>query len=128
MGTAPEVLKGMSASGTLTYTQVDGVKQSEPLSVSYGGEPLDARGQFYPQQSVGVATALALVVSGMHDAAALYATDKAAGVAKLQTVLARFLADRATLTDPSLHAEQQLAEGMLALMEKGAPQGNLYGY
>ena len=128
MGTAPEVLKGMSASGTLTYTQVDGVAQSEPLSVSYGGEPLDARGQFFPQKSVGVATALALVVSGMHDAAALYATDKAAGVAKLQTVLTRFLADRAALAEPSLDAEQQLAEGMLALMQKGAQQGNLYGY
>ena len=92
------------------------------------GEPLDARGQFFPQKSVGVATALALVVSGMHDAAALYATDKAAGVAKLQTVLTRFLADRAALAEPSLDAEQQLAEGMLAKMKKGAQQGNLYGY
>ena len=113
---------------SLGYVTVDGVPMTESLTARYGGEALDEGGRYLPQRGLAKTVALALLVSGMRDAATQYASDKAGAVAAMEAVVARFTDDAAAIGDPALDAEIDFAEALLALMRAGAPQGNLYGY
>ena len=121
-------ITSLSATGRLTYTTPDGEDVEEDLEASYEDEPLDERGQYFEQPSVGKTVALALLVDGMHEAAEQYADDSEAAVATMGTVVDRFAADAEALDDDALTPELELARELLRLMESGAEQGDLYGY
>lgn len=118
---------GLAAEGTLRYTTPEGSMVEEPLHLAYGGEALDERGHFYQQPSVRKAVALAILVAAMREASEAYPTDAAAALAKVQSAAERFAADCAAIADPGMQPEIDLVNALAALMEKGAPQGNLYG-
>ncbi len=119
--------KGIGANTQLSYTTAAGQSVTDTLSSTYAGSPLDARNMYFEQPSVGKTVAIAMLVSGMHDAAVLYATDKTAAVAKMEKVVARISDDAKAFADPSFDRDVKLANDILALMKKGAPQGDLYG-
>jgi len=119
-------LDGLAADVDLAWVDPAGVARSQPLHVARDGA-LDERGQWFAQAAVARTTALALLVSGMHDAAEAYGGDRDAAVAIMRGAAERFAADAAALAEPALDVEVELAEAMLALMERGAPQGTLYG-
>ncbi len=77
------------------------------------------------QPAVEGSVALALLVSGMEEAAAAYALDPEGAAASLRSVVERFSADAEG--DEALAAEIEFAAELLRLMEAGAPQGDLYG-
>src|SRR5262249_28404161 len=58
-GTAPS-LSGMRVSGALDYQMLDGSPIHDTLGVSYNDEPLDGRGRYFSQPSVGSTVALAV--------------------------------------------------------------------
>lgn len=120
-------LADLNASRQLSYETPDGQVVTQDLAIAPGPQPLDERGHYYEQPSVGKTIALALLVAGMHSAAELYANDQGAAVERMQAVVARFEADSQTLGDSALAPELALAQRMLALMQEGAPQGDLYG-
>ena len=91
---------------------------THPLPVTYDGFPIP----------LTRAVALALLVSGMKDAATVYSTNQNAAVTIMEATLARFEADVAEAGgDPDLTPEIAFATKLLDLMVQGAPQGNLYG-
>lgn len=112
----------------LRYTTLAGEVVEQQLDAAYQGQAVDERGHYYEQPSTGKTVALALLVSGMHEAAALYAGGQAAAVARMTAVRDRFAADAERLADETLAPELQLAQDLLALMEQGAAQGSLYPY
>lgn len=112
----------------LDYATLDGTAEQKHLEVGYQSEPTDERGHYYEQPSVGKTVALAILVTAMHDAAELYQSDHQAAIDLMTAAHARIAADAAALADPSLDVEVQLAADLLALMEEGARQGDLYGY
>ncbi|MEM9492872.1 MAG: VWA domain-containing protein, partial [Myxococcota bacterium] len=118
---------GFAAALRLDYRELSGEAVSEVFDLGYGGEPVDDRGHYYEQASVGKAVALAILVEGMHEAAELYGSDSAAAIERMSAVHARAVADSDSLTDPALATEVALAAELLTLMEAGAPQGDLYG-
>jgi Ca-activated chloride channel family protein len=120
-------LNGMSLSGSLTYVTPEGEQVEEDVETAYAGEPVDDRGQYFEQQSVGKTVALALLVSSMHETARLYGEDREQSIAIMRGALARFSADAESLADEALAPEVDLAHNLLALMEQGAEQGDLYG-
>jgi len=120
-------LTGVSFSGSLSYRTPEGGLVEEDVDAAYGGEPLDERGQYFEQPSVGKTIALAILVSSMKDAAEVYATDRELAVQTMTGALARISADALSLDDEALAAEVDLANDLLQLMEQGAEQGDLYG-
>lgn len=122
--TAPASLQ---VSGALGYENLDGTRQSQTLDVSYHDEPLDSRGMYFAQPAVGSSVALAILVSGMHDAAASYSTSASQAVGQMEKVVERITADRVSLGDASLDVEVKLAADLLALMKSGASQESFYG-
>jgi Ca-activated chloride channel family protein len=120
-------LDGLAANLELSFTTAAGEPQSAALHVERGGAPLDERGQWFAQTSVASTTALALLVSGMHDAAAQYASDPDAAEVTMQGAYDRYAADAAAIGDPQLPAEVDFAAAMLQLIIARAPQGSLYG-
>jgi Ca-activated chloride channel homolog len=118
-------LAAFAAEADLRYTTPGGDQLSEAIPVSRDGAPLDERGQWFGQPSVAATTALALLVTAMHDAADLYDSDRAAAAALMRAAHARFAADAAALGG-DLSGEVDLAAAMLTLIEAGAPQGTLY--
>ncbi len=112
----------------LSYTDRQGNPVTEELAAQYGGEPLDERGQYFAQSSVAKSTALAILVSGMHEASELYQSDHTAAVEYMTAVHQRFSADAEGLADPALVPEVDLAAALLALMQADAPQGDFYPY
>lgn len=112
---------------SLGYATVDGTPMTESLAVRYDGQALDDGGRYLPQLGLAKTIALALLVSGMRDAAERYGTDHAAAVATLEAARDRYAADIAGLADEALDAELVFADALLALMRSGAPQGTLYG-
>ncbi len=112
----------------LEYTRPNGTPVSESLAVDWSSLSPDERGHAYAQPATGRTVALALAVTGMHDAAALYASDGEASVALARATAERLSADAEALDDDALRAEAAFAGELLALMEAGAAQGNLYGY
>lgn len=118
---------GAGASTKLSYVTPSGQPVMETFSSTYTGNPLDARNMYFEQPAVGKTVALALLMSGMKDAAVLYATDKSAAIAKMEKVVARISDDAKAFADSSFDRDVKLASDILALMKKGAPQGDLYG-
>ena len=121
-------LAAFDMTANLSYTTLAGEVIEQQLDATYQGEAVDERGHYYQQPSTGKTVALALLVSGMHEAAELYGKDQAAAIAHMTAVRDRFAADAESLADETLAPELQLAEDVLALMEQGAAQGNLYPY
>lgn len=119
--------QGFKANAALSYETRDGERVEQTLEAHHDGQGLDERGHSFEQRSVAKATALALLVSGMREAAEAYQGDAAVAVERMTTVAERIGADAAALDDEALDAEVELAQALLALMESGAPQGDLYG-
>jgi len=72
---------------------------------------------------------LALLVSGMKDAAEAYGQSHSEAIAILEPVLARFATDANAVGDADLQTEAEFWPKLLELMKAGAPQGSLYpGY
>lgn len=119
-------LTGLGASSQLGYNNLSGQPISDSLSSVYSGNPLDARNMYFQQPSVGKTVALAMMVSNMHKAAELYRTSPTGAVSLMEKVVTRIVDDAAALADPTFDREVKLAQDVLALMKKGAPQGDLY--
>ncbi|MBN1771215.1 MAG: VWA domain-containing protein, partial [Deltaproteobacteria bacterium] len=109
-----------AASLSLRYAGVDGTPLDESLDVRYEGQTLDEHGRWLPQPGLARTVALALLVSGMREAAEQYATDHAAAVATLEAARERFASDIAGLADEAMDAELEFADALLALMRAGA--------
>ncbi len=125
---AGELADGFDLAASIAYTATNGRRATETITVGHNGLGLDERGMQFAQPGVEKTTALALLVSGMREAATLYATDEAtAAVARMTTVSARIAADAGALADPALDAEVALAADLLRLMQDGAPQEAFYG-
>ena len=120
-------VKSLALSGTLSFQRPDGTPVIQSLAVDAAGAMVDATGRYFAQPSVGKSVALAVLVSGMKAAATLYTSDHGRAVAQMTHVLARITEDNKALADPALDPEVQLAADLLGLMQKDAPQGNLYG-
>lgn len=128
--TGGQGLSGLGARGQLRYTDLAGLAVSEPLAVDYTGQALDGRGTWFQQPSVGKAVALAIGVTAMRRAAEMYAKDPGGAATHLEAAVSRLVADDAALAaqgDPALAPVVQMAKDLLALIRKGAPQGDLYG-
>ncbi len=121
------VLEHLTVSGVITYQTPDGESVEQRLQVSYDGLRIDNRGQHFEQLSVGKCVALAILVSGMAEAAEQYGEDPESAVAIMEAVVARFAADIESFNDESMSAEYELARELLNLMRDGADQGDLYG-
>lgn len=119
-------LADATADADVAWVNPSGVARVQTLRVARDGAPLDERGQWFAQPATARTTALALLVSGMHDAAAAYAGDPALARSIMRTTQERFAADAAAIDDASLTPEVELGAAMLALIEAGAPQGELY--
>ncbi|MFO0612477.1 MAG: VWA domain-containing protein [Polyangiaceae bacterium] len=111
----------------LTYLGPNDQAHAVTVSTRIGSAPLDARGVSMPELGVSRATSLAIFVSAMHEAAALYATQPGAAAALLDGALERLHADADASKDADLSAEFTFWTKLAALMHQGAPQGDLYG-
>lgn len=116
----------LAARGTIGYTTPAGEPVSQAFDVAYDGSPRE--GAWFEQDGVARTLALALLVDGMKDASTSYAADPAAAAAAMAEVDARFLADATALGDEDLAAEVELSHALLALMQGGALQTDLYGW
>jgi Ca-activated chloride channel family protein len=113
---------------SLSYVDQHGQPFSETLTASFDGSGrLDDRGIYMPQDGIAKAVSLALLVSGMRDAAELYGSDRAAAIERLSPTLDRFAADAAAIADADLQTEAEFWPQLLTLMEQGATQGSFYG-
>lgn len=133
LGIAPEqgsdAVEAFTAHAGLRYTTPEGEDVALALEAAYEGESLDSRDQYHAQPATARVVALALLVTGMREAADLYGeSGGAAAVELMQIVRDRFAADIEGLEDGALAAELDFADALLALMEEGAPQGSLYPY
>jgi len=124
---SPADFSGFSVSATLDYATLEGEHVAGRIDARYDGSPLDPRGQYAQQPSVGRSIALAMLVSAMKQSAEQYESSQTAAVATMTKAVDRFTADVGALGDAALEPELQLAADLLDLMEHGAPQGSLYG-
>jgi Ca-activated chloride channel family protein len=120
-------LTGLSLTGTLSYRTPDGELVEQEVDAAYAGEPTDASGRYFEQDTVGKTVALAMLVSEMERAAEVYGAEQMLAVTIVSAALERFTADVEALSDNSLAAEIQFAQDLQTLMERGAEQGNFYG-
>ncbi len=128
-GSDVAALDAFAAQATLRYLTPEGEEVVVQLDAGYQGQALDARGHYYEQPGTARALALALLMSGMRDAAIRYQESQAGAVELMKLTRDRFAADAEALNEPGLAPELELAGDILALMESGAPQGDLYyGY
>ena len=72
---------GARASLILSYVGQSGQPAAQTLTVSYTGQPLDDSGTYMPQTGIAKTVALALLVTGMRDAATAYQSDHAQAIA-----------------------------------------------
>lgn len=124
--TTSTALQNLAVNGSLAYDLLTGEHVEDTLASTFAPKPND-QAQAFAQPSVGKTVALALLVSGMKDAAATYSSQPQRGAKMMQGVYNRFAADAKMLQDSALAPEVTLAKELLALMEEGAPQGTLYG-
>ncbi len=115
------------ADADLSWVNPSGVERSLTLRAGRDGTALDERGQWFAQEAAARTTALALLVSGMHDAAAAYGGDPALAATIMRAAQDRFAADAASIGAVTLGPEVELGAAMLALIEERAAQGTLYG-
>ncbi|HUQ04822.1 MAG TPA: VWA domain-containing protein [Kofleriaceae bacterium] len=116
------------ADADLSWENPSGVVRTSTVRAARDGAAVDERGQWFAQESTARTTALALLVSGMHDAAAAYGGDPALATTIMRAAQDRFAADAAAIGAPDLAPEVELGRAMLQLVEERAPQGSLYGY
>jgi Ca-activated chloride channel homolog len=119
--TSPEV-----ADVHLSYVTPAGEPVEEGLRINTTALTPDARGQSWQQPSVGRTVALALLVSGMKDAATTYTGDRASATVALRAAVARFELDVQSLSAVELSSEVEFARALVKLMESNAPMGDLY--
>ena len=112
---------------TLTYTTTEGEQLSESLSAGYDGQPLDEYSAHYAQTSVHKTIALAILVSGMKEAANRYADDSEGAITHIEQVVLRIDQDATQLQDEKIDEEVELAQALRDLMVEGAEQGDFYG-
>jgi Ca-activated chloride channel homolog len=122
-----ETPTGLTGEFALQYLDANGEAVSDAAAFAYDGTALDDRGQWFAQHGVARTTALALLVDGMHEAAALYESDRTHALEVMHAANERFAGDAAILADDDLAVEVELAAALTKLMEQGAPQGTLYG-
>jgi Ca-activated chloride channel family protein len=123
----PGALDLAYADADLSWANPSGVVRTTTVRATRDGTALDARGQWFAQEATARTTALALLVSGMHDAAAAYGGDPALASRIMRTTQDRFEGDAAAIGAPDLAPEVELGRAMLGLIEERAPQGSLYG-
>jgi Ca-activated chloride channel homolog len=123
----PFALAQFKLTGKLAYKTPTGEAISEDLNLNGEGQTLDAKGRYSSQPATAKAIALAVLVSGMRDAASDYAANREKAVATMTKTLERFKTDTQILNDPLLTPELEFASKLLELMKQGVPQGNLYG-
>ena len=121
-------LDAFAVHASLRYLTPAGEPIALQLDATYEGQALDARGHYTEQPSTARTVALALLVTGMHEAAGLYEESQSAAVERMTAARDRFAADAEALGDATLTPELELASDLLALMEAGAPQGSWYPY
>ncbi len=133
---------GATANLTLSYARPDGTTVDSSLALDWSALAPDATAPdatapdptapdataAYSQPETGRTVSLALLVTGLHDAADAYGTDQTAAVARAQQAVDRLQSDAEALDDDELRAETPFAQNVLRLMQDGAPQGTLYGY
>jgi Ca-activated chloride channel family protein len=117
----------LAGSFSLAYRDAAGAEITQQLPFSYDGTPL-TDGRWFAQHGADRAVALALLIEGMHEAAAGYSINPDAAEATLAAAVDRFTADAARLADEDLGVELQFSSDMLALVHDRATQGTLYGY
>jgi Ca-activated chloride channel family protein len=123
------VTRGAQSDLHLSYVTPDGEAFEQTLEADYQGQPLNEQGQYMPQVGIAKTVALALLVSGMREAAETYKTGRDEAAVIMEGVLERFASDAGWIEDPALDAEVAFAQALLDLMRAGAPQGNFYyGY
>jgi hypothetical protein len=120
-------LDGLAADLELSWVTPGGFAKTTTLRVARGGAVVDERGHWFAQESAERATALALLVAGMHEAAEQYAFSPAEAEVTMTAVVERFEADAAANGAETLVPEVELGRAMLALIVARAPQGTLYG-
>jgi Ca-activated chloride channel family protein len=111
---------------SLSYTSIDGESFVDRIVASVSAHELDDRGIASSQPSVRKTIALAVLVRAMRSAAEVYGDDQEAAVAIMERATTRIEADAAALSDEALETEVQLSRDLLALMQEGAEQGDLY--
>lgn len=119
-------LDAFAVQATLRYLTPEGEEVALQLDPGYEGQALDARGHYYEQPGTARTLALALLVTGMREAAVLYAGSRPDAVELMKVTRDRFAADAEVLNDASLTPELELATTLLELMQSGAFQGGLY--
>lgn len=123
---------GATANLTLSYARPDGTTVDSSLALDWSSLAPDTAAPdataAYSQPETGRTVSLALLVTGLHDAADAYGTDPTAAVARAQQAVDRLQSDAEALDDDELRAETPFAQNVLRLMQEGAPQGTLYGY
>lgn len=112
-----ESLAGGAVALDLAYTEPSGAPITEHVEVT-----LPVTSPSFAQPGVAHATALALLVEGMRDAAEVYGAQPRQAIETLSAARARFAADLERTPSTALDAELLLADDLLALMESGAGQ------
>jgi Ca-activated chloride channel family protein len=120
-------IAALNVAGDLQYDRGDGERMQQSITPSYGGEAKDEGGRHFQQVSVGETVALALLVSGMAEAAKVYRESQEQAVVTMTATLERFESDVEALGDTAIAVEVGFAEALLSLMSAGASQGDLYG-
>lgn len=116
----------LTVTGSLAYETPSGETVTDTLDTTFEAD-VDERAHAYAQPSVAKTVALAVLVSGMKEAAARYTEAPKKATELMEAVTTRFEADAEELGDDTLKREVTFAQELLALMEKGTPQGTLYG-
>jgi Ca-activated chloride channel homolog len=119
---------GESVTGRLNYTDLAEGNVSQEITWTFPTKQVVEDEPWFDQTAVGKTVALAVLVSGMKNAALLYGDSPAMAAGIMRQAAVRITADAEFLDDEELGVEVQLANHLLALMEDGAPQGDLYGY
>ncbi|MFW5920546.1 MAG: vWA domain-containing protein [Polyangiales bacterium] len=117
----------LAVSGRLSYTTPAGEPVEQSLELQVPAESVPAEGSWFEQPGVEKTTALALLVSGMREAAELYGSDRDAAVETMRAAYERFEADAEAIDDPAIGEEVGFAGQMLELMQSGASQETFYG-
>jgi Ca-activated chloride channel family protein len=119
-------LVGTGVALQFAYQTTTGAPVTTSDGCSYEGQPLDPNGQYLPQTGIARAVALAVLVTTLGRAAAIYAAAPGQAIDIARGALTRITADAAALGDASLDVEVAFTASLLTLMENGAPQSTFY--
>ena len=116
----------MRFSADLDYLPPQGAPVRQRLDIDLSG--LQPGPRAFSQRSVQIAVALAMLVTGMQDAAERYQHGGGSEAAmRAQQAVERFRKDRGGLEDDALAEAEALAVRFQGLLAAGAPQGELDG-